>query len=126
MGYNDSGTGPSAVLPAELRGLNAGAFFLNWIWAIAHSTWIGLLCLIPCVGTVMAFVLLFKGNEYAWQNRRWESVEQFKAVQKKWTMWGVGIIVVSVLLNILSAVLIPRSVSTLPSGTTTTTLPATP
>ena len=89
---NNSGQ-PGAQLPPELQGVNIGAFFLNWIWAIAHNTWIGLLCLVPCVGTVMAFVLLFKGNEFAWQNRRWESVQQFKDVQRKWMMWGIALTV---------------------------------
>jgi hypothetical protein len=100
-GVNDSGTGPTAVLPAELQGFNVGAFLLNWIWAIAHQTWIGLLCLIPCVGFVMAIVLGIKGNEYAWQNRRWESIEQFKATQKIWMYWGIGVIAVSVVLQIV-------------------------
>lgn len=87
---NTSGQ-PGAQLPAQLQGVNVGAFFLNWIWAIAHNTWIGLLCLVPCVGIVMQFVLLFKGNEYAWQNRRWDSIEQFQEVQRKWMLWGVGL-----------------------------------
>lgn len=127
MGQNDSGTGATAVLPPELRGLNWGAFLTNWIWSIAHSTWIGLLCLVPCVNIVMIFVLLFKGNEYAWQNRRWESVDQFRIVQKKWATWGVAILVVSVLLNILSVALTSRMARTLPSSSTgTSTVPVNP
>ena len=101
---NNSGQ-PGAQLPPELQGVNIGAFFLNWIWAIAHNYWLGLLCLVPCVGTVMAFVLLFKGNEFAWQNRRWDSVQQFKEVQHKWMLWGVGITVASCVLYGLSIAL---------------------
>ena len=51
---NNSGQ-PGAQLPAELQGLNFGAFLLNWIWAIGHNYWLGLLCLVPCVGVVMQF-----------------------------------------------------------------------
>ena len=94
---NNSGQ-PGAQLPAELQGVNFGAFFLNWIWAVAHNYWLGLLCLVPCVGTVMAFVLLFKGNEFAWQNRRWDSIEQFREVQRKWMLWGIGITVAGCIL----------------------------
>ncbi len=94
---NNSGQ-PGAQLPAELQGVNFGAFFLNWIWAIAHNYWLGLLCFVPCVGFVMQFYMLFKGNEIAWQNRRWDSVQQFKEVQHKWMLWGVGLLVVSCVL----------------------------
>lgn len=104
-GVNDSGTGPNAVLPPELQGFNVGAFFLNWIWSINHKTWIGLLALIPCVGLVFAIMLGIKGNEYAWQNRKWDSIEQFKATQKIWMYWGIGIVVAGVVLQILSAIL---------------------
>ena len=104
-GANDSGTGATAVLPAELQGFNVGAFLMNWIWAIAHSTWIGLLCLIPCVNIIMAIVLGLKGNEYAWQNRRWESIEQFKETQKIWMYWGIGLLAVGVVLQIVSMIL---------------------
>ena len=96
---NDSGTGASAQLPAQLQGFNVGALLLNWIWAIAHSTWIGLLCLIPCVGFIMAIILGLKGNEYAWQNRKWDSIEQFQATQKTWMYWGIGVWAVSLVLN---------------------------
>lgn len=104
-GLNDSGTGPSAVLPAELQGFNVGAFLMNWIWAIAHQTWIGLLALIPCVGLIFAIMLGIKGNEYAWQNRKWESVEQFKATQKVWMYWGIGFVAVAIVFQVISGIL---------------------
>ena len=101
---NTSGMGSHAVLPDELKGMNAGAFFLPVFWSIAHSTWIGLLCLVPYVGIIMSFVLLFKGNEMAWQNRKWNSIQEFKDTQKKWTMWSVGILVVGIVLGVIVAV----------------------
>ncbi len=88
MGGNDSGTGAMAALPPQLRGFNWGALWMNWIWAIGNSTWIGLLALIPYVGFIMAIVLGVKGNEWAWQNRRWNSIEEFQAQQKTWAIVG--------------------------------------
>jgi len=65
---------------------------MNWIWAIGMQTWIGLLALVPYAGFIMAIVLGVKGNEWAWQNRKWESVEQFNNVQRVWTIWGVALL----------------------------------
>lgn len=119
-GLNNSGQ-PGAQLPAELAGVNFGAFFLNWIWAIAHNYWLGLLCLVPCVGFVMQFYLLFKGNELAWQSRRFDSVAQFKEVQHKWMLWGIGLTVAScVLYGIFTAIAIATGATAPQPGQTTT------
>jgi hypothetical protein len=73
-------------------GVNWGAFLLSVLWAISNQVWIGLLCLIPYLGIIMCFVLLFKGNELAWKSgRQWDSIEQFQDVQRAWARWGVGI-----------------------------------
>lgn len=32
-------------------------------------------------------MLGLKGNEMAWQNKKWDSVEHFHAVQRKWALW---------------------------------------
>jgi hypothetical protein len=69
---------------------NWGAFLLSPIWSICNKSWIGLFSLVPCVGTIMSIVLGLKGNEWAWQNRRWESVEQFKETQTVWMWWGIA------------------------------------
>jgi hypothetical protein len=88
---NTSGQGKLAVVPAEIHGWNWGAFFLNWIWGIGNKTYIALLSLVPLVNFVMMFILGARGNEWAWQNRRWDSIEQFQKVQGKWTAWGFGV-----------------------------------
>lgn len=98
---NTSGQGANAVVPAEIQGLNWGAFLLNWIWGIGNSTWIALLCFIPVVNIIMAFALLFKGNEWAWRNKQWQSVEHFKATQRKWAIAGLAILVLGVVLGCL-------------------------
>ncbi len=102
---NTSGQ-PGAVLPAELQGLNFGAFALNWIWGIAHNYWLGLLCFVPVVGFFMQFYMLFKGNEAAWQSRRFESVAQFREVQHKWMLWGIGVFVLGCIFSILGFIML--------------------
>jgi cytochrome oxidase complex assembly protein 1 len=76
-------------MPAELYRWNWGAFLLNWIWGIGNNTFIALLALVPGVGLIVIFVLGAKGNRWAWQNGRWDSVEHFKRVQRAWAKWAV-------------------------------------
>lgn len=74
----------SSELPEELKGWSWAAFLWGGFWSAGNRTWIGLLAFIPWVGIVMVFILGFKGNEWAWKNNNWKSVEEFKRVQKKW------------------------------------------
>ena len=91
---NTSGQGHAATVPAEIDRWNWGAFLLNWIWGIENNTFLALLMFVPLVSLVMAFILGAKGSSWAWRNKRWESVEQFRTVQRKWAIWG-GILVVA-------------------------------
>jgi Cytochrome oxidase complex assembly protein 1 len=79
-------------IPAEIDRWNWGAFLLNWIWGVGNNTFIALLMFVPLVGLVMPFVLGAKGSRWAWRNGRWDSIEHFKRVQRKWAIWG-GVIV---------------------------------
>jgi hypothetical protein len=85
---NTSGGGSTATVPAEIDGWNWGAFLLNWIWGIGNNTFVALLMFVPFVNIIMPFVLGAKGSAWAWRNRHWESTEAFKAVQRKWALWG--------------------------------------
>jgi hypothetical protein len=107
FGENTSGMGKGAAIPDGVAGWSWGAFLLNWIWAVCNNTWIGLLCFIPYVGIVMSIILGVKGREWAWRNKRWESVEHFQRVQRKWSMWGLIIIVGVFGLGIIAAIIIP-------------------
>lgn len=84
IGDNTSGQGKGAVLPDELDRLNWAAFFLSWIWGLGNKTYIALLALLPLFNVVMPFVLLFKGNKWAWANKSWDDVDHFRRVQRKW------------------------------------------
>jgi hypothetical protein len=89
---NTSGQGKQAVVPPEVDRWNWGAFFLNWIWGLAHNTPIALLVFVPCANLVMPFVLGLRGSAWAWQNKRWESVEQFRKTQRQWALAGLALI----------------------------------
>ena len=77
---------------------------LNWIWAIGNRTWIGLLSLIPYVGIGVAIWLGLKGREMAWKNGKWQSVEHFKLVQRRWSQWAIGISLVVGVTSMLLAI----------------------
>jgi hypothetical protein len=78
----------TAEIPPELDRWNWGAFLLNWIWGIGNNTFIALLTLVPGAGLVMMIVLGAMGSGWAWRNGRWDSVEHFKRVQRRWAIWG--------------------------------------
>ncbi len=99
--------GVTQPIPEGVRGWSWGAFLLNWIWSIGNNTWIGLLSLIPYLGFVMAVILGFKGREWAWRNKHWDSVEHFQRVQKRWSFWGVVICIGGAILGIVTAIAIP-------------------
>ena len=97
---NTSGLGKAATIPYEIKGWNWGAFFLSWMWGIGNRVWIALIVFIPIplLALIMAFVLGAKGNKWAWQHKTWASVEHFHRTQATWRNWGVGVVIVSLLL----------------------------
>lgn len=111
---NTSGNGQAAVLPEELKGYNWGALLLSWIWGIGNKTYITLLsflvAFIPFIGGLAALGMNiwfgFKGNEWAWQNKHFESIEHFKSNQKKWTIAGIIVTIVSIIVWIFFAMII--------------------
>jgi len=99
---NSSGQGSSAMVPNEIRHWNWGAALLGWIWAIGNNRFdmavYGLavyICsfLLGPVGwfaqLAISIILGAKANEWAWQNKKWRSIEHFKKTQKTWTRWGI-------------------------------------
>ena len=98
--------GPNGPMPAELKGFNWGAFLLGWIWGVGHSVWIALVLLavnfIPIIGTLFYFAgaiyLGVKGNELAWKNGHYASVEDFRKRERVWAIVGAVIFVLGILL----------------------------
>jgi Tfp pilus assembly major pilin PilA len=104
---NNSGGGSSITLPDGVAGWSWGAFLFNWIWAIFNKTWIGLACLIPYIGFIVGIYLGIKGRELAWRNKEWDSLEHFNRVQRKWSVWGVVVIIGFAGTGILAAIALP-------------------
>lgn len=91
-------------IPEGIKGWSWGAFIFGPIWAVANKTWIGALAFVPYVGFIMSIILGFKGREWAWKNKQWESVEHFNKVQKKWSVWAVGLIILIIVIGIIVGV----------------------
>ena len=106
MPENTSGQGESAIVPEEVKGWSWGAFVLTWIWGVCNGVLISLLCFIPVFGIVWAFILGAKGNEWAWRNKKWDSIEHFKKTQRTWAKWGIGIALGGILLAIIIVIII--------------------
>ena len=95
-----SDTTAKAAVPEEVKvGFNWGAFLLAWIWGIGNNVWISFVVLVlPVIWNIYLGV---KGNELAWLNREWESVEQFRQTQAVWSKWGWIVFVISLVLSII-------------------------
>lgn len=104
-GENNSGN-PQAPIPPEVEamGWSWGGFGLNWIWGLGNKVYLALLCLIPCVNLFVAIWLGISGHKLAWQNRRFDSFEQYKDTMKAWNTWGIVVFCISIVINIISAV----------------------
>lgn len=70
---------------------------LTWIWGVGNETYVAFLVFVPIVGVCVPFILGAKGYEWAWQNKHWESREQFLRNQKIWQRCGFGVVGFAVL-----------------------------
>lgn len=90
--------------PDNIKQWNWGAFWFSWIWGIANKSYMTLLVLIPFVGLIWMFICGAKGNEWAWKNKNWASIEDFNEAQKKWAIAGnclAGFLIIFILLILL-------------------------
>lgn len=81
----------------EIKKWNWGAFWLPWIWGIANKSYLALFAFIPYFNIIWQFVCGYKGNEWAWKNKNWESIETFHKLQKKWAIVSsiiIGLIII--------------------------------
>jgi len=117
---NNSGQGKdSPVLDIVAKRFNWGAFGFSWIWGLCNRTYItlivfplALICWIPIIGSLifLGVCILFgiKGNKWAWQNKRWQSVEHFHRVQKNWAIAEIVMICIGIIyLAVMAAFVLP-------------------
>jgi hypothetical protein len=98
---NTSGQGKLAVVPASIKGKwNWGALLLPCFWCFPNRVWGGLwlwlLVFIPgwwsgWIWWGFAIALAANGNTWAWQSRKWNSVEAFQKHQRGWAIAGIVI-----------------------------------
>lgn len=96
-----------AEIDKEIGKWNWGAFFCSWIWAAYHKIYWPLAIIIvgciPYLGQVAALVLSvylgFTGSAKAWNSGRYTSFESYKSAQKKWTIVGVFLFVIYVIVE---------------------------
>ena len=109
---NTSGQGKDAIVPEIVKNkFNWGAFLLSWIWGIGNKTWIALIApLLPLIPFVGAFAALgfniwlgIKGNEFAWKNKKFDTVEKFHENQKIWAIVGIVLFIIGVILYAIIA-----------------------
>lgn len=110
-----SAQGTASVVPAEIKGWNWGAAGLGWLWGVSHNAWMSLLVFVPFVALFMWIVLGVKGSEWAWQSAPWQSVEQFKATQEKWKLWGILSLVLQFLPLIIALFFFSTFIAFLPA-----------
>jgi len=117
---------------ASITGFNIGALLLTWIWGIYHRAVLTLILLFVDIASLVLIYMVVKkilppdvlgicytarivpmvwfgvqGNSWAWQSGRYETVEQMKAAQKKWAIWGgVTFIVLSLVVIALTVYLV--------------------
>ena len=91
---NNSGMGDRCnQVPLEIQEKwNWGAFLMPVIWGLANHVYQALWCFVPIIGFFYSFYLGAHGNELAWKHHYWESVEEFRRIQRR---WAVGTICVS-------------------------------
>ena len=94
----------SPYLPKELHKFNWGAFLLNWIWGIMHDKYITLLFfpanIIPVIGPFILCIWFgIKGNEWAWNAKTWNSIEEFNKNQRFWVkLWIILFVLGTIIL----------------------------
>jgi hypothetical protein len=100
---NTSGTGKSAELPPQARGWNFAGFVPFGLFAFSHqlpllgvlgvfAMWMGPLYYI------LGFIIGFKGKEWAWQYRKFSSVQQYEKTIEAWNKAGVACLLLSFLI----------------------------
>ena len=122
IAINTSGT--KGTIPQDLRtGFNLGAFCLPLLWGIFNGSYKSalipflsyiltyMMTFIPVVGLIGIFVnfcirigFAMCGNAWAWQGKRWSSVESFKSSQRIWDIVATILLLLYIIIGIVGGV----------------------
>lgn len=87
----------------QLSKLNWPALAFPWIWCFFHRLYfLGFISLIPIVGIIMGFYLLFKGNRLDWERNKDRGAEIYFTRRKKWNRVTAIIFVCLFILGLLA------------------------
>jgi hypothetical protein len=97
---NNSGMTESTIVPEKVKGWSWGAFVFVWLWGIPNKSFLTLFTLIPYAGILWRIFCGVKAKEWAWQNNKWDSVEEFNRIQKIWDISGILTILAIVAISV--------------------------
>ena len=92
---NSSGMGATALIPAEAGSFTAAGCLPFGIFALCNGQLaLGILGIVgqffPPLNLAYIGIVGFYGKRLAWQNRRFENLENFRSVMEAWHAWGLG------------------------------------
>ena len=119
MAMTQNSSGMKSDVPAEVQnmGWNWGAMGLHWIWLCGHNMvgaglglffgviFIGFLSMFAPGSILLVMALMLgisiylgvNGNKLAWQNRRFDSIDQFREVRSAWNAWGIAFFIIGMI-----------------------------
>lgn len=62
------------------------------------KSYLPLLALVPVFNILWVFVCGFKGNEWAWKKRNYDSIDTFMKVQETWNRAGIAYFIITLIL----------------------------
>lgn len=84
------GPSNSTQFPFKMK-WNWGAFGLYPIWGFFNGCWWGILVslFLGYLFPVPNIVFGIYGTRWAWENRKWNSLQDFMKTQSDWAVWGI-------------------------------------
>lgn len=98
---NESCTNNEQDIPNEIKIWNWGAFWANWLWGIPNKSYQTFWVFVPFFGFIWMIVCGLKGNEWAWKNKKWSSIEEFEKSQYKWALVTNIIATITILISVI-------------------------
>ena len=89
---------------SRLNKWNWGAFGLYPIWGFFNGCWWAIFVALfgaPIVGVIINIIFGICGTRWAWNNKKWNSFEEFEKAQESWNTAGIICICVQVLVTFI-------------------------
>lgn len=83
----------------EINRWNWGAFSLYPIWGCANGmSWTLIIALFfGYLFPIPNILFGIMGSRWAWNNKKWNSIEHFIEVQRQWKIWGIVLFIISLI-----------------------------